>query len=60
MRYHGSTARVEVRADEVKRLVLPENREAMERRFKELGFERVEVDPDGYRTGNMNVASEGM
>lgn len=60
VRYHGSTARVEVRADEVKRLVLPENREAMERRFKELGFERVEVDPDGYRTGNMNVASEGM
>ena len=53
-------ARVEVRADEVERLALPENTGAMERRFKEIGFEHVSIDPDGYRTGNMNVASEGM
>ena len=60
VRYHGPVARVEVRADEVERLALPENTEAMERRFKEIGFERVSIDPDGYRTGNMNVASEDM
>ena len=60
VRYHGPMARVEVRADEVERLALPENTEAMERRFKEIGFERVSIDPDGYRTGNMNVASEDM
>lgn len=59
VRYHGSTARVEVRADEVERLVLPENRQAVERRLGELGFEHVTIDPEGYRTGNMNVASEG-
>lgn len=60
VRYHGPMARVEVRADEVERLALPENTGAMERRFKEIGFEHVSIDPDGYRTGNMNVASEGM
>ena len=60
MRYHGPVARVEVRADEVERLALPENKETMERRFKELGFESVSIDPDGYRAGNMNVASEDM
>ncbi len=60
VRYHGPVARVEVRADEVERLALPENKETMERRFKELGFESVSIDPDGYRAGNMNVASEDM
>lgn len=60
VRYHGPVARVEVRADEVEQLALPENKETMERRFKELGFESVSIDPDGYRAGNMNVASEDM
>lgn len=60
VRYHGPTARVEVRADEVERLDLPANRQAVERKLGELGFEHVMIDPEGYHTGNMNVASEGV
>ena len=60
VRYHGSTARIEVRADEVERLVLSENRQAAEHKLGEIGFEHVTIDPEGYRTGNMNVASGGV
>ena len=53
VRTHAATiARVEVLPDEVARLaaMLPE----VEAALREMGYERVEADPRGYRTGSMN------
>lgn len=55
VRYFGELARVEVAPEEVARLT---GDAALLRdvtaRFRTAGFARVEVDPDGYRSGSMN------
>jgi uncharacterized protein len=56
LRHHGSFARVEVPLEDIERL----SRESVWARIAvallELGFERVEIDPKGYRTGSLNEA----
>jgi len=54
VRFHGNLARIE--ADEEGQQFLSDKilREAIHRRFKELGFIYVAVDLLGYRTGSMN------
>lgn len=56
LRHHGTFARVEVAPEDIERL----SRENVWRRIAvallELGFERVEIDPRGYRTGSLNEA----
>ena len=56
VRHHGTFARVEVPLEEIERL----SRENVWARIAvallELGFERVEIDPKGYRTGSLNEA----
>ena len=56
LRHHGSFARVEVAPEDIERL----SRENVWARIAvallELGFERVEIDPKGYRTGSLNEA----
>ena len=54
VRYHGALARIEVGQDELSRLKTAGVRDEVERRFREAGFARVEVDPAGYRRGSMN------
>lgn len=54
VRYHGRLARIEVGADELERLAAPELRARVERRFRDAGFEAVEVDPRGYRRGSLH------
>ncbi len=54
VRYMGGTARIEVGRDEIDRLRAADLRDEIERRFREAGFSRVEVDPDGYRRGSLN------
>ncbi len=49
-----ATARIEVRPDEIARLMEPELREKTTLRLKELGFIYVTLDLEGYRTGSMN------
>ncbi|HEX6105717.1 MAG TPA: ATP-dependent sacrificial sulfur transferase LarE [Gemmatimonadales bacterium] len=51
VRHHGELARVEVAADEMSRLRT--SWAQVERRFAELGFARVELDPEGYRRGGL-------
>lgn len=53
VRHHGSTARVEVPAEDFG-LVL-ENRATITRRFHELGFAYIPLDLDGFRSGSMNA-----
>jgi uncharacterized protein len=56
LRHHDTFARVEVPLEDIERL----SRENVWARIAvallELGFERVEIDPKGYRTGSLNEA----
>jgi uncharacterized protein len=54
VRYHGDLARIEVSPNEFDRLFDKSTRDAVVRKFKEVGFAYVSVDLQGYRTGSMN------
>jgi uncharacterized protein len=55
VRFHDSnTARIEVGAEEIKRLMEDGIRGEVIRHLKELGFTYITVDLQGYRTGSMN------
>lgn len=52
VRHHGDTARIEVGRDEVARLL--ELADSVRRDLEELGYRRVVVDAEGYRSGGAN------
>ncbi len=54
VRSDGTTARIEVPADELDRLTRRDQRGQIVRRLKEIGFKYVSADLQGYRTGSMN------
>jgi uncharacterized protein len=52
--HEGELARIEVPPAELARLAEPEVRDALARRFKELGFRFVALDLEGFRSGSLN------
>jgi uncharacterized protein len=56
VRYHGDLARIEVSPREFDRLFDQATRESVVRKFKEVGFNYVSLDLQGYRSGSMNEA----
>jgi pyridinium-3,5-biscarboxylic acid mononucleotide sulfurtransferase len=54
VRHYGVTAKVEVPADRIEQLVAAKHRVA--RALASVGYDRVEIDPRGYRTGSLNDA----
>ncbi len=56
VRYHGDLARIEVAQEEFDRLFEKTIREAVVQKFKEMGFNYISLDLQGYRTGSMNEA----
>ena len=54
VRHHGNMARIEVTADEMAKLVIPEHAAAIVRQLRELGFVFITVDLAGYQTGSLN------
>jgi uncharacterized protein len=54
VRHHGDFARIEAPADAVASLSEPSNLARVEAHFHTLGFDRVEVDPRGFRSGSLN------
>ncbi|WP_305043238.1 ATP-dependent sacrificial sulfur transferase LarE [Geoalkalibacter sp.] len=54
VRYHGDTARIELAADELPRLLDAPLREKIVAEFKAAGFTYVALDLQGYRSGSMN------
>ncbi|WP_068777114.1 ATP-dependent sacrificial sulfur transferase LarE [Paenibacillus sp. FJAT-26967] len=52
VRHHDKLARIEVMPEEMALVI--ENRDAVYKKFKELGFAYVTLDLQGYRTGSMN------
>lgn len=54
VRHFGELARVELSAPELSRWDAGERRAALERALIEAGYERVELDPRGFRSGALN------
>ena len=52
VRMIGNDASVEVRKDKVENLT--KMQDELESRLKEIGFENVEINPDGYKMGRMD------
>ena len=50
----GTIARIEVPPADIGRLLDPALRAELTARFRELGYQYVTVDLQGYRTGAMN------
>ena len=57
VRHHGEAARIELGAAEMP--LVRARWPAVEARFAELGFARVELDPAGYRRGGLLVLASG-
>jgi pyridinium-3,5-biscarboxylic acid mononucleotide sulfurtransferase len=56
VRYHGDLARIEVSPHEIDRLFEREIRDAVVKKFKEIGFNYVSLDLQGFRSGSLNEA----
>jgi uncharacterized protein len=54
VRHFGERARVELGAVELRRWSAPEMRSAFENAVKSAGYETVELDPRGFRSGALN------
>jgi pyridinium-3,5-biscarboxylic acid mononucleotide sulfurtransferase len=54
VRHHGEIARIEMPTDDMARFFADGLAEPIARRIKELGFQYVTIDLQGYRTGSMN------
>jgi len=54
VRYHGETARIELAAAELPRMLAEELRQEITTAFKAAGFRYVALDLEGYRTGSLN------
>jgi uncharacterized protein len=54
VRHHDSLARVEIGREELARAQQPEIVQAIETALTAVGYERVTIDPRGYRTGSLN------
>jgi pyridinium-3,5-biscarboxylic acid mononucleotide sulfurtransferase len=56
VRYHGDLARIEVAQYEFDRMFDKATRDAIVKRFKEVGFNYISVDLQGFRSGSLNEA----
>jgi uncharacterized protein len=54
VRHHGDIARIEVAPAEIGALLDPQLRARIITRLRELGYQYVTLDLEGYRTGSMN------
>lgn len=58
VRYHGDTARIEMSAGELERWQSGASREGLRRAVVATGFERVELDLRGFRSGKANEPTD--
>ena len=54
VRHHGDVARIEIARDELMKAFDLETFNKLSREFKQIGFQFVALDVDGYRTGALN------
>jgi len=58
VRHHGSVARIEISASELKKIVSDETRKAIVEKLRRIGFEHIALDLEGYISGKMNRSIE--
>lgn len=58
VRHHDNLARIEVMPNELQKVI--DYHESIYKRFKEIGFQYVTLDLQGYRTGSMNEVLESV
>lgn len=56
VRHHGDIARIELKQDQIDKMLNHKIREEVSKKLKEIGFKYVSLDLEGYRTGSMNEA----
>lgn len=54
LRHHGALARIEVSPEDIPRFLEAKLRQKVVQRLKNLGYQYVTIDLEGYRTGSMN------
>ncbi len=54
VRVHGKMARIEVLPEDIKKIFENDNRMLIVTRLKELGFQYITLDLQGFRSGSMN------
>lgn len=54
VRHHNSIARIEVEPDAIPHLLAGNLKDAILKKFEELGYTYITIDLKGYRTGSMN------
>jgi uncharacterized protein len=58
VRHHGSVARVELESSGIGMIMRDDVREAVVRKFREIGFLHIALDLEGYVSGSMNRVLE--
>ena len=54
VRHHGGIARIEIPAEELPEISSDDRRQEIVRRFRQLGFDYVTLDLEGFRSGSLN------
>lgn len=58
VRHYGTQARIEVPLSDLPRLREPSLRARVTTRFKKIGYSDIFIDPQGFRSGNLNDAAK--
>lgn len=58
VRLHGDIARIELEPDEIQRFSSAEMRELVTLAFKKMGFLRIALDLEGYKTGGVHTTQK--
>ncbi len=59
VRHHGPLGRVELAAGELPRTLAPDGRAEIVAAVRAAGYERVEIDPEPFRSGSLNAVFLG-
>ena len=54
VRHHDTIARIEVRQEDMEKIVIGANRCKIIEKFKSIGFKYIAVDLQGFRSGSLN------
>jgi uncharacterized protein len=58
VRHHGTIARIEVLPEDIPLFLQPDMREKISAGFREIGYNFITLDLQGYRMGSMNEPDE--
>lgn len=54
VRHYGDKANIELRRDEIDKLLMTELRDKVTKMLKVFGYRFISIDPEGFRSGRMN------